>query len=128
MAGRSTEYTADKVDQAAVYLETYEDLGDAIPSVAGLAVYLKNSRSSIYKWAGIEGNEAFADILGDILAKQEQVLINKGLTNTFNSAIVKLALGKHGYSDKSEQEVSGPGGGPVQTATAINFIPVTRDK
>jgi hypothetical protein len=32
------------------------------------------------------------------------------------------------YGDKVTQEVSGPDGAPVQTATTINFIPVTREK
>jgi len=31
-------------------------------------------------------------------------------------------------TNKIKSEVSGPGGGPVQTATSINFIPVTRNK
>lgn len=31
-------------------------------------------------------------------------------------------------TNKIKQEVSGPGGGPVQTATTITFTPVTRNK
>jgi hypothetical protein len=125
---RPTKYTKALVSKAAAYLEEYELLGDAIPSIAGLSVHLKIARSTLHAWSKEEGKEAFSDILEAILSKQEQVLINKGLNNEFNSAIVKLALGKHGYSEKTEQEISGPGGGPVQTATSINFIPVTRAK
>ena len=29
-----------------------------------------------------------------------------GLNNTFNSAITKLVLGKHGYHDKMEQDIT----------------------
>ncbi len=113
--GRPTDYTEAILESAQNYLERYEDAGDVIPSVAGLSVYLKKARSTIYKWAGEDDKTAFSDILDDILAKQEQVLMNKGLTGDFNSAIVKLALGKHGYSEKTQQELSGPGGGAVHT-------------
>ncbi|MCK5600579.1 terminase [Candidatus Pacearchaeota archaeon] len=30
------------------------------------------------------------------------------------------------YSEKLQQEISGPGGGPVQTNATINFIPVSK--
>ena len=125
---RPTKYSAEILTQSEAYLENYESLGDVIPSVAGLAVNLRIARTTIYQWAKDDDKEEFAHILADILSKQEQVLFNKGLTNEFNATIVKLALGKHGYSEKTEQEISGPGGGPVQTATSINFIPVTRSK
>lgn len=125
---RPTKYTKKLVSEAAGYLDEYESLGDAIPSIAGLSVHLKIARSTLHAWSKEKGKEAFSDILDAILSKQEQVLINKGLKNEFNSAIVKLALGKHGYSEKTEQEISGPGGKPIETTTSINFIPVTRNK
>jgi hypothetical protein len=102
--GRPTDYSQEILDKSRLYLETYNDesIGDAIPSVAGLACYLNIGRSTIYEWMSQEGKEEFSDILNNILAKQENVLINKGLTGQFNSNIVKLALGKHGYSDKQE--------------------------
>jgi hypothetical protein len=112
---RPTKYTKEVVASAAHYLENYEEEGDAIPSLAGLSCYLKIARSTLYKWAEEEGKEAFSGILDEIQSTQEKVLINKGLMNEFNSAIVKLALGKHGYSEKTQQEVSGPGGGAVKT-------------
>jgi len=31
--------------------------------------------------------------------------VNKGLNNTFNSAITKLVLGKHGFHDKMDQDI-----------------------
>ena len=121
---RPTKYTKRLLLDAEAYLNEYENLGDAIPSIAGLSVHLKIARSTLHAWCKEEGKEAFSDILDAILSKQEQVLINKGLKNEFNSAIVKLALGKHGYSEKTEQEISGPGGKPIETTNTFNFIPV----
>jgi hypothetical protein len=37
---------------------------------------------------------------------QQKTLVNKGLNNTFNSAITKLVLGKHGFHDKMDQDLT----------------------
>jgi hypothetical protein len=36
------------------------------------------------------------------LSTQERILVSKGLKGEFNSNIAKLALGKHGYTDKQD--------------------------
>ncbi len=100
--GRPTDYTPELVEKARYYLEDYGDGGDVIPSVVGLSIYLGKSRSCINRWATEEDKEDFKDILDNINAKQHQILINKGLTGDFNSAIAKLVLGKHGYHEKRE--------------------------
>lgn len=112
-AGRPTDYSDEICRKARLYLQDFEQYGDAIPSVAGLAVFLKIARSTIYEWAKEDDKCEFSDILQEILAKQESILLTKGLKNEFNSSITKVILGKHGYSDKVEQEVSGPSGAPL---------------
>lgn len=119
--GRPTDYTPEMVAKAEAYLDSYET---PIPSIAGLSLYLKLARSTVHRWATEEGKEAFKDILEDILATQEQELFSKGLTNDFNATIVKLALGKHGYHDKADTTLAAPGGGPVQTDSVFEFVPV----
>jgi hypothetical protein len=109
--GRPTDYSDEILGRAGFYLLNYKEFGDAIPSVAGLSHYLKIARSTIYDWASHEDKKAFSDILGEILSDQERTLLNNGLTGKFNPAITKLALGKHGYSDK--QEVTGKDGEPL---------------
>ena len=54
----------------------------------------------MYAWE--KEHKEFSYILADIKAKQEKVLISKGLSGDFNSAITKLVLGKHGYHDKQD--------------------------
>jgi hypothetical protein len=99
---RPTHYSDEIVRKAAQYLIDYEDLGHAVPSVSGLSIYLGRPRSTIYQWASEEGKEEFLDILEQINAHQENVALSKGLKGDFNATIVKLLLGKHGYSDKVE--------------------------
>ena len=100
--GRPTTYTDEMLKKAHKYLDEWENEGDAIPSVVGLAKYIERSKTCIYDWAKEESKAEFADILANINETQRQVLINKGLKGEFNSNITKLVLGKHGYSEKKE--------------------------
>lgn len=120
--GRPTKYTPELIEKAHEYLETYLSLDQVIPSVEGLAVFLKIRRSTIYDWAKDEEKQEFSDILGEILEKQGQLLINSGLTGAFTPTISKLILTKHGYSDKVEQQHTGQGGGPVEVSWNVHPV------
>jgi hypothetical protein len=102
---RPTKYSKAMVDKAYEYIDTYADYDDMIPSIEGLAEVLGLHRDTLYDWARQEDKE-FSDILGKLIQKQQKVLINNGLSNTFNSAITKLVLGKHGFHDKVDQDLS----------------------
>lgn len=106
MAGRPTDYNENILQAAKEYVDyQYSGEGeeDVIPSIAGLALYLGVARSTIYDWASQEEKKEFSDTLERLLAKQENILINKGLKGQINSNITKLALANHhGYADKSE--------------------------
>lgn len=99
---RPTDYSEEILTKTQDYLENYEQHGDAIPSIAGLAIHLNLSRTTIYDWASQEDKKEFSYILENILSQQEKTLISKGLKGEFNSSITKLALGKHGYTDKQD--------------------------
>jgi len=99
--GRLTEYTEDHNEKAIEYIE-YTD--DAIPSIAGLALFLGVDRSTVYKWRN--ENPEFSYTLARLLLKQEQTALNKGLTGDFTPAITKLVLANHGYSDRIEQNTT----------------------
>lgn len=58
-------------------------------------------------------------ILERIELTQEIVPINGGLTGEMNSNIVKLVLGKHGYSDKAAIEHSGSEDQPLRVERVI---------
>ncbi len=99
-AGQPTKYNKGILEKANEYLLNYVDYDDVIPSVIGLSLVLNESRQTIYNWKAAQ--PPFFDILEKIVAKQHQVLVNKGLSSDFNSNITKLVLGKHGYHDKQE--------------------------
>ena len=110
-AGRPTDYTPELLEKARKYIDGHWEMqGDAIPSIAGLAVYLKKSRETLHAWARDEAKEQFSDMLGEMLAKQENILISKGLLNEHNATITKLVLSKHGYSDRIEQDLQSSDG------------------
>ncbi len=101
--GRPTDYSDEVVKQAQRYADNYEtETSDEIPSVVGLAQYIGRGRSTINRWKNEEGKEAFRDILDKINELQRNKLINEGLNGTFNAAITKLVLGKHGYHDHTK--------------------------
>ena len=121
-AGRPTKYNEEVLKVTKEYIDNYADHGDMMPSVAGLAVLLGIRRETLHVWAKEEGKEIFSNMLGDLQAKQEQVLFNNGLNGTFNSTITKLALTKHGYHDKVDQESTGKDGGPIETKWTVEVV------
>lgn len=100
--GRPTDYTPELLAKCYDYLDNYESLGDKIPSHVGLAITVGISKTCMYRWSEEEDKKEFKDILGQCKVMQERKLLSNGLDNTFNSAITKLVLGKHGYHDKQD--------------------------
>ena len=112
--GRPTDYNGSILEKSNAYLKSYTEEGDVIPSIAGLACVLKISRTTIYDWAKQEDKKEFSDTVKRINAEQKKVLINKGLDGKFNASITKLLLGaNHSVIEKTQQELSGPDGGPI---------------
>ncbi len=102
--GRPIELTEEIQEKAWKYANGgWKKHGHAIPSVVGMCNILNRGKSTIYDWAA-RGDNQFSDILSTIKQNQELTLMNGGLTGKLNSNIVKLALGKHGYTDKRENE------------------------
>ncbi len=106
-AGRPTKYSDDMLDNARKYIEKFEASVEApIPMIVGLSKYLGVAKSTLYLWAESEERKEFSDVLAQIMEYQEQLLFAGGLTGTFNPAITKLGLTKHGYTDKVETKGS----------------------
>lgn len=104
--GRPSKYTPEIVEKARDYLENYNKTYDhAIPSIIGMAMILNVHKSTLYDWASKEGNE-FSDILELCVDFQQFRLIDGSLKGELNSHISKLVLGKHGYSEKTQQDVN----------------------
>ena len=108
--GRPTKYSQAMLNEANDYLLNYEENGDVIPSIVGLALALNLHRDTINDWSRQESKAEFSAILEKINQTQQNVLIKKGLKGEFNSNITKLVLGKHGFHDK--QDITGEDGKP----------------
>jgi len=81
------------------------DVSHIVPNIAGLAAYLGVGKPTIKAWC--EQDEDIATLIEGMQAKQEAMLIAGGLTEKFNAPIVKLMLGKHGYSSQATIEHAG---------------------
>lgn len=125
--GRPSLLNEEKLQKAKDYLlGGYEEIGNVVPSTAGLCCYLGVSKSTIYEWAKdtpenklIPLRVEFSDTLDAIQAKQEMLLINGGLSQQFSGTITKLMLANHGYSDKSSTEING-GDKPIQHSGKVD--------
>lgn len=105
MAGRPTKLTDELVFMAEQYLEVYqEELNQVVPTIVGLCNYINVSKSTVYKWKEEGRNQILSDTLERIEETQCIGLINGGLSNQFNSAITKLLLANHGYTEKVQQD------------------------
>lgn len=80
----------------------WEEEGDQVPSIEGLAISLGVSRSSVKLWASQD--DRFSATVEGIKACQARRLINRGLSGDFNQSITKLLLNNHGYTEKTETQ------------------------
>lgn len=118
---RPVTFTDELQQKAWEYVDNYAEHGHAFPSVVGLCDIIKRAKSTIYDWADRDDNQ-FSDILEAIKEKQELVTFNKSMIGEYNPTIAKLLLGKHGYHDKQDQQLTGADGGPVKIAAyEVNF-------
>ena len=103
-AGRPSLYTPELVKRARGYLTSYRDMGDAVPTIAGLACVLGTTRKTCHEWANDPQKAEFRDILDELAQRQERELVNGGLKGDFNAPITKMMMTKHGYSDRVEND------------------------
>ena len=120
--GRPTDYTPEMLDLCRDYID---NCPDKVPMVVGLCKHINRASSTVYRWAEEEDKAEFKDILGEIKDLQHLKLINSGLDNEFNSAITKMMMTKHGYSEKIQQELSGPKGGAIENKYTVEFVNAT---
>lgn len=111
----------DRYDKILDYITSGWALSDdtsgcnhVVPNIAGLAAYLGVSKPIVMAWCN--DDEDIAGLIMGMQAKQESMLIAGGLTKAWDSKIVALMLGKHGYSTQSTIEHAGS----VKTESTID--------
>ena len=102
--GRPTNYEKELVKRTKQYLVDYKK-DEAVPTIAGLALYLEIHRDSIYEYE--KNYKEFSDITEMIRALQEKRLLTGGLLSKYNSIIARLMLAKHGYKEQQETTIKG---------------------
>lgn len=127
--GRPTKYENDKtikkaeeyiklcIDEIESIVESENDktgrvryiskLKVKLPKAEGLALYLGVQRDTLYEWAS--KYEDFSYILEKINQIQADRVIDEALAGNYNANIAKLLLGKHGYKDQSETDITSKG-------------------
>ena len=118
--GRPTKLTPELLAKAKAYVNGGYLADELVPTVAGLSLCIDIRRSTVYEWS--KEHEEFSDIVEKVMASQEHGLIKGALGGDYNATIAKLMLTKHGYSDKQETELSGPGGGPVVNEVRLTIV------
>ena len=103
-AGRPSVYGPDILKKARGYLTSFKDVGDVVPSIAGLACVIGVTRETCRAWGNDPEKAEFSAILSELAQRQERELLNNGLAGNFNAPITKMMLTKHGYSDKVETD------------------------
>jgi hypothetical protein len=78
-----------------------------LPKAEGLALYLSVSRDTLYEWA--KKHPEFSDILERVNQIQADRVIDEALAGNYNSLIAKLLLGKHGYHEKTDTDITSKG-------------------
>ena len=127
--GRPTKYNKELLEKAGNYIHLYEELDEVCPTIEGLALYIGISRETLYRWCGEDDKKDFNDTVRNVTQTQKIVLINKGLAGKFNSKITQLLLGaNHSVIEKVSQEVSGPGGKPIENKWEISFVDAKEEK
>lgn len=116
---RPTDYNESILTRSIEYIDSCEDVLESfisgqsenftkydqklkvkIPTIEGLASYLKIHRSTLYAWQ--KEHPEFSDIIEQLQQKQADRLLSNGLSGDYNSTIAKVLLTKHGYTDKQE--------------------------
>lgn len=99
-------------------------IDDVAPTVSGLAYALGMSTEALRNY---QDKDEFLATVKKGKQRIEMFLEGRLYGQAVTGSIFNLK-NNFGWKDKSEQELSGPGGGPIETTTNINFIPVGKNK
>lgn len=113
--------TADEFNAAAdAYFESCKPSGESdgdIPTVNGLCLALGMCRDTLWEYAK---KPEFSDAVKRARTRLEAAWERRLAGNACTGAIFWLK--NQGWTDKVEQQISGPNGGPVETVTKFKLV------
>jgi hypothetical protein len=117
-AGAPTKLTDKMIEVARSYVQEKDTMNpnEVLPTIERLSIMLDVHRDTLYEWE--KHSKEFSDILRKLRAAQADKLLQNALIGRYNPVITKLMLSKHGYVEKSEQDVTS-GGEKIETNTII---------
>jgi hypothetical protein len=103
VAGRPFKFTPEEaLERARWYLENHTQEDDLVPTVAGLAVYLKCSKSVLYEYQKHPDYAELTDVMAELMTKQHKMLTSGGLGGRFHPVVTRIMLSKHGDIERRE--------------------------
>jgi hypothetical protein len=114
---RPTIYSEEILEKAREYLEVLPE-DEVIHSVEGLSDFLGVHRDTIYDWCSQDDKEEFSYIVNRMMMRQGKNLINGSLTRKLEPRTSGMMLGKHGYTTKTETDIT-TGGDKI---LGINYL------
>ena len=110
---RNLKQMKKHIADAEAYVDVVWKEEEAIPSIAGCALYMGVPQRTLRKWmdrSDANSWEPFPKLRDQLLAAQEVTLLTNGLRGTYTPTITKLVLHQHGYSDKMENDLTSSDG------------------
>ena len=116
--GAPTKLTPELIEIARAYVDEKDTMNpvEVLPTIERLSIMLDVHRDTLYEWE--KDNKDFSDILRKLRAAQADKLLQNSLIGRYNAVITKLMLSKHGYIEKSEQDLTS-GGDRIETNTIV---------
>lgn len=111
---RTEQYIAECEDRMSIVVRgksRHKFKSVRLPSLEGLARHLRIHKDTVQAWK--KEHPGFSVLIGDLLNKQAEALINNGLAGQYNPTITKVLLAKHGYRDVIDTDLTS-GGQPIK--------------
>jgi len=125
---RPSNFTEEVLALAEDYRDNYKDkYGDLIPTVVGLCLAIKRSKSIVYDWIKHEDKVEFSDIVCEIQEIQERGLINGSLSKEFEPRTSQMLLAKHGYFEALKSDHTSSDGSMTPKVIERRIIDVAND-
>lgn len=116
-----SKYLEERQDEIAEYHKTRGEKSDSfdrlvrvkLPTIEGFALFIGVNKTTLYEWE--KEHPEFSNALDHIRTKQQERLIDGGLSGDYNPMIAKLVLSAN-HNMREKTELTGQDGGPVQVS------------
>jgi hypothetical protein len=106
--GPKTKYTEEFLRLCDEYMDSYQENGQPVPTIEGLALHCNVRRETLYAWDRDPEKTEISNTLDELRTEQKLKLLSGGIMGDFNAAITKLTLScNHDMHERTDSHVSG---------------------